>query len=167
QSRLEVALQLRQVEIRASALAQQGCSIVKKEQAKIEQRPRDWLTFHQKVLFVEVPSARPYHQRGQIGPKPILFSIRTLVSDGSPNRVAQIVLAFDIVVPGGRIRVLEIGHENTGTRVQRVDDHLAIDRAGNFHATVEEILRNRRHFPLPLADSDRFRQKVRRYAMID
>ena len=46
QPRLQVTLHLRQVKIRASALAQQGRGIVKKEQAKIKQRRRDPLPVH-------------------------------------------------------------------------------------------------------------------------
>src|SRR3979490_2300779 len=41
QPRLQVTLHLRQVEVRASPFAQQGGSIVKKEQPKIKQRRRD------------------------------------------------------------------------------------------------------------------------------
>src|SRR5208282_1509992 len=43
QPRLQVILQLRQVEVRTGALAEQGGSVVKKEQTKIKQRRRDRL----------------------------------------------------------------------------------------------------------------------------
>ena len=119
------------------------------------------------MLFVQVPSARPHHQRRQLGAQLILLSFRTLVPDRSTNRVPQILLSFNIVAPGRRIRVLEIRHENIGARVQRVDDHLAIDRSGNFHAAIQQVLRNRRHLPLALANFGRLRQKIRELAVID
>ena len=69
-----------------------------------------------------------------------------------PHRVAQIDLTFKIVLPGGRIGVLEIRHEHVRAGVQRVDDHLAIDRSGDFDAPVEQVRGNRRHLPIRLAD---------------
>src|SRR5260370_12066363 len=167
QPRLQVTLHLRQVKIRASALAQQGRGIVKKEQAKIKQRRRDRLPLHQKVLFVQVPSSWPNKQSCRIGSKLILLSLRTLVLNRSSNRIAQIVLAVNIVTPGRRIRVLEVGHEHIGPRVQRIDDHLAIDRPGNFHAAIAQVPRYRGDLPVALADSSRVRQKVRKLAVID
>src|SRR5580692_6985292 len=97
------------------------------------------------MLFVEMPSSRPHHQRCRIRASLILLSLRTLIANRSSNRVPQIVLTFDIVAPGGSVRILEVRHKDTGARVQGVDDHLAIDRAGNFHATIEKVFWDRRH----------------------
>ena len=119
------------------------------------------------MFFVQVPSSRPHKQRCRIRPNLILLSLWTLVPNRSPNRVPQIVLAFNIVIPGRRIRVLEVGHENVGSRVQRVDDHLAIDWPGNFHAAIAQIPRYRSHSPIALPDFSRPRQKVRKLAVID
>src|ERR1039457_7171129 len=85
QPRLQMTFHLREVEIRTSALAQQGLGIVKKEQAKIKQRGRDRLAIDQKVLFVQVPASRPHEQRCQIGTQLILLSLRTYVPDLSTN----------------------------------------------------------------------------------
>jgi hypothetical protein len=56
--------------------------------------------------------------------------------------------------------VLEIRHEHVRARVQRVDDHLAIHRSGDFYAPVEQIRGDRRHLPFRLPDLRRFREKV-------
>ena len=56
--------------------------------------------------------------------------------------------------------VLEIGHEHVRARVQRVDDHLAIYRSGDFYASVEQIGGNWRHLPFCLPNLRRFREKV-------
>ncbi len=50
-------------------------------------------------------------------------------------------VALDLVLPGRRVRVLEVGHEALGARVERVDDQLAVGRAGDLDAAV---LRSRR-----------------------
>ena len=52
------------------------------------------------------------------------------------DRVAQVELALDHVVPGRRVGVLEVGHEPVGARVQRVDDHLAVGRPGDLHPAL-------------------------------
>jgi len=41
---------------------------------------------------------------------------------------------------------------NTGTRIQGVDDHLAVDRAGNFHAAIGKHRGNGGHSPVCGAD---------------
>jgi hypothetical protein len=119
------------------------------------------------VLFIQVPSSRPHHQRGQIGPKSVLFSLRTLVPDRSSNRVPQILLAFNIVAPGRRIRVLEVGHVNIGSRVQRVDDHLAIDRSGDLDATIGEVRGDARDLPILAAQLGRLSEEIGQFAGIE
>src|SRR5260221_4748799 len=162
-----MTLHLRQVEIRASALAQQGLSVVKKEKTKIKQGRRDRLAVHQEMPFDQVPSPGPHKERCWIGPNLITLSLRTLVPNCSTDRVPQIVLAFNSDITGRRNRVLEVSYENVGSRVQRVDDHLAIDRPGNFHAAIAQVFGYRRNVPIALPDSSRLRQKVRKLAVID
>ena len=58
----------------------------------------------------------------------------------------------DDVVPRRRVRVLEVGHEDAGARVQGVDHHLALDRAGDLDAPVLEVLPAARRPPVAGAD---------------
>ena len=53
----------------------------------------------------------------------------------------QVDLPFEQVVPRGCGRVFEIRHEDLRAAVEGVDDHLAVDGAGDLDAAVEEILR--------------------------
>ena len=46
--------------------------------------------------------------------------------------------------PGRRVRVLEVGHEHLRARVEGVDHHLAVDRAGDLDAAVLQLGRRRR-----------------------
>ena len=95
------------------------------------------MPIHQEMFFLEMPSTRPHQQRCHARIEFVAFAFRTLVADGALDCVAQIELALKVVVPGGRIRILEIGHEDVGAGIQRVDDHLAVDRAGDLHAAIE------------------------------
>ena len=56
------------------------------------------------------------------------------------------------VVPGGRQRVLEVGHEHLGSAVEGVDDHLALDGARDLHTPVGDGGGGRRARPVALAD---------------
>src|SRR5580692_4616723 len=94
-------LQLRQVEIRTGAFAQQSGSIVKEEKAKIKQRRGDRLLVHQKMFFVQMPSAWPHHQSGQIRPKPVLLPFWAHIFNRSTNRIPQILLALKTITPRG------------------------------------------------------------------
>ena len=76
------------------------------------------------------------------------------------HRVAQVDLAFDQIVPAGRVGVLEIRHVDIGAAIERVDHHLAVDRTGDFDAAVEQILGQRRHGPIRLADALGLRREI-------
>ena len=66
----------------------------------------------------------------------------------SPNRFLQIGLTFDDVLPRRRKRVFKVSHEHFRARIERVDEHLAIDRTGDFDAAVLEV--GRRSADLPV-----------------
>src|SRR5581483_11670635 len=86
------------------------------------------------ALLRQVPAARTHQQRRGLVVERVGFSFGALVADGATDGVAQIDLPVDQVGPGRRVRVLEVGHEHVGAAVQRVDEHLAVDRAGDLDA---------------------------------
>ena len=61
-------------------------------------------------------------------------------------------MAVEQIVPRGCGRVLEVGHEDFGAGVERVDDHLAIDWTGNLDAAVEQVGGQRGYGPFGFAD---------------
>src|SRR5204862_2540889 len=75
---------------------------------------------------------------------PILLPFRTREIDRTVHSVAKIHLAFEIVLPSRGIGVLKVSHENVGAGIQRVDDHLAVNRPSDFDAAVEERSEERR-----------------------
>src|SRR5207247_4149623 len=58
--RLEMALELREVEVRAASLFQQTLDVVKEVEAEIEEAARDRLAVDLNVSLVEVPTAWPH-----------------------------------------------------------------------------------------------------------
>ena len=73
----------------------------------------------------------------------------------------RLTLALQQVLPGGGEGVLEVGHEDLGPRVEGVDHHLAVDRAGDLHPPVLEVGRHRGHAPVALPHGARLGQEVR------
>ena len=65
------------------------------------------------------------------------------------------------------MRVFEIRHVHFGAGVERVDDHLAIDRAGDFDAAVLQVGRDWRDPPVATADVGRLGQEVGQLAGIE
>src|SRR5690606_22414385 len=55
---------------------------------------------------------------------------------------------------------LEVGHEDLRARVERVDDHLAIDGAGDLDPTIQQVRRNGSDAPFRLSDLLRLGQEV-------
>ncbi len=92
----------------------------------------------QHVFFIEMPAARPHDQHRDFVIQRIRLAAllqRNLAADC----IHQVDLAGDLVVPVGRMTVLEVGHVRIGARVQRVDDHLAFDWAGDLDATPLQV----------------------------
>ena len=85
------------------------------------------------------------------------FALGAREGDGAAHGVAHVDLAVEHVLPGGRSGVLEVGHEALRTGVERVDHHLAVDRAGDLGAAIDEVGRRRRHPPVAGADRARSR----------
>ena len=136
QPRLEVRLHLGQVEERARALLEQALGVAHEVEPGVDEGARDRLAVDAHVLLDQVPAARAHEQRRDLVAELVLAPVVAGELDRALDRVGQVDLALDDVGPRRRQRVLEVGHEPARARVQRVDDHLAVDRAGDLHAPV-------------------------------
>ena len=68
----------------------------------------------------------------------------------------------------GRVGVLEVGHVHVGARVEGVDEHLAIGRAGQLDPALLQVGRgDRRDLPIAFADVARLGQKVGQLARVE
>ena len=76
-------------------------------------------------------------------------------------------LAVEHVTPARRQRVLEVAHEDFGARVERVDHHLRLGRAGDLDAAVLEVGGSGGDVPLALADRLRLGQEVEALAGVE
>src|SRR3954463_2664025 len=99
-----------------------------------------------------MPAAGPDEEGGRLLSSPVLLALRAGESQAAAKGGDQIRLALDDVHPGRRKGVLEVGHEDAGAGVERVDHHLALDRAGDLHPPVGEVRRRRRDLPGRVAD---------------
>ena len=120
------------------------------------------------MAVFEVPAARADEEHGGVGLEfVVLAGGGVVVGDGAAHGVAQVELAFEDVLPGGCGGVLEVGHEDLRAGVERVDDHLAVDGAGDLDAAVEQVFRQRRGDPLGVADVLGLGQEVRAFARVE
>ncbi len=87
--------------------------------------------------------------------------------DAAGDGIAQIDLAIDQVRPGRTGRILKIGHEHLGVGIERVDDHLAINRPGDLYATVLQRGRHRRNTPLAFANGASIGAEIRQFASVE
>src|ERR1700677_2708754 len=77
QPRFAMALHLGQIKIRATPAFFKLSSVMKEVQTKIEQRARDRLTLHQKMLLHQVPSTRAHEQGRGFVIEFVLLAFRT------------------------------------------------------------------------------------------
>ncbi len=152
QARLEVALQLGQVEVRAGAAVELLARVVEERQSEVEQAPGDRLPVHQHVLLRQVPAARADQQRGDLLVQLVLLALGGAEREGAAHRLLEVLVADDDVAPGGRERVLEVRHEDVRAGVERVDHHLALDRPGDLHEALGQVLGDGGDLPVAVAD---------------
>ena len=147
--RLQVALELRQVEVRTAAALEQLVRVVEHHETEVEEARGRFLSVDANVALGQVPSARTKDEGRNVVVQAIALLGR-VERDRPANRVADVLLPDDHVLPGRRARVLEVRHEHAGTRVERVDHHLALDRPGDLATAIEQIGRCGRDAPVAL-----------------
>ena len=151
EARLEMRLELREVEVRPASAFELVACVARHVQAEVEQRGRDRLAVDEGMALRKVPAARPDQERRDLLVEAVRL-VRRLERDLAAHGVGDVALALDDVLPLRRAGVLVIGHEDTGAGVERVDHHLAVDRAGDLTAPVAEVGRRLGHAPLGIAD---------------
>ena len=112
------------------------------------------------MALLQVPAARTHEKHRDLVVQRIAL-LALLERDRALDRVGEVLLAADDVRPGRRVRVLEVRHVDARTRVERVDDHLAIaGRAGDLDTAVLKVGRHWRHSPVAFADRARRLEEV-------
>ena len=162
-----MALQLGQIEVRARAAVDQLLGVVEKIEPKIEQTAGDRFAVDGHVAFVEMPAAGPDEEGRGFGIQRVLAPVRVLEGDRAAHRVVEVLLAVDDVAPGRRRGVLQIGHEDLGSGVEGVDDHLAIAGAGDLDPAIEEVAGRRGDLPVGVPNGSRLRQEIELGASVD
>src|SRR3954452_17810004 len=114
-----------------------------------------------------MPPSRTNQESGRLGVQRIAFPIRSPIFDLSPDRIAQINLALDQISPCRCVGVLEVRHIDAGARIQRVDQHLALGRARDFHAPVLQVTRNGCDGPFRVAYLTGFFEEIWKRAALD
>ena len=156
---------LRQIKVGAAAACQRFFGVVEEVHGKIENAASHRLAIDEHMFLIQVPAARTRDENRRFLIQAVLLAV-LFKRDRTPERIAEVALSVDHVVPGGAVRVLEIGHECRRSAVQGVDDHLAIRRSGYFHPAVEQVCVLRRDCPFGIANRFRVRQEVRQPAAI-
>jgi hypothetical protein len=101
------------------------------------------------VLFVQVPAARPHHDRRQrvIRIERVGLALFRGEVDRPVQRVLKVELALDHVGPQRRIGVLEVGQPDIRAGIKRVYRHFLVGRPGDLHPPVDETRRRCRDPP--------------------
>ena len=118
------------------------------------------------MTLLEVPASWSNDQGRQRFSEDVFLVLR-LQRQRPADGFGEIPLSFDDVLPGRGEGVLDVGHENPGSRIEGVDHHLAVDRAGDLDAAVVEVHGSGCNPPLGLAHRRRFRKKVERSTGLD
>ena len=152
QTRLEIALELGQVEIGAGAARDQRLGVDEDIEAEIEQAAGDRLAVDDQMVLRQMPAARAHQEDGRLGGELVFLAAHRVGEvDLVGPAVLEVDLALDLVGPGRRVGVLEIRHEDLGAGIQRIDHHLAVGRPGDLDPPVQQVGGDRRDFPVAVA----------------
>src|SRR5439155_17412901 len=117
------------------------------------------------VALVQVPAARADKQRRHLVVQPVLL-LSGVELDLTAHGIPDVALAVEHVAPRRRVRVFEVRHENPRARVEGVDHHLALDRAGDLAPPVAKVGRRLRNPPLPLTHVLRLGEEPRQLTTV-
>ena len=159
-------LHLGQIKVRAAAARRELLRVVEEVEREVEEAGRDRLAIDEQMFLEQVPAARTDEQRRRLFVELILL-LAAVERDGAADRVAEVDVAIEVVRPRRRVRVFEVGHEDVRAGVERVDHHLAVDRAGDLTAPVAEVGRRLGHTPLGVADVLRVGPEARQAARVE
>ena len=76
EARLEVALELGQIEVRAAAGVEEPAGVVEEVEAEVAERAGDRFAVDQQVLLGQMPAARADEQRRHLVVEPVLPAVR-------------------------------------------------------------------------------------------
>ena len=168
QARFQMVLHLGQVVVGAGAALDQRPGVVEEVQAEVEQAANHRLAVDPDEIVRQVPAAGADDQDGRrVAQLVMLARVGVVECDVAPGRVAHVDVAAHVVVPGGRVRILEVRHEHLGAGVERVDDHLAFHRAGDLNAAVLQVGGDRGDLPVAVADVFGLLQEVGQPAAVE
>ena len=140
------------------------CGLVPQEiEPEVEERGRHRPAVDLEVPLLEMPAARAHEQDGDLVVERVAL-LAGVELDRPLEGVGEVPLALDAVLPRGRVRVLEVGHEHLRAGVQGVDHHLSVDRARDLDPPVGDLLRERRDAPVRGAHRRGLGQEVRQLA---
>ena len=117
------------------------------------------------MFFIEMPAAWAHEENGVLRVEGIRLAFRAVERDGFVEGVGEVSLAFHLIFPGGGVGVFKVGHEDIGTAVEGVDNHLAIAGAGDFDAAIGDVGGDGGDGPVGTADTGRTGQEVRQFAL--
>ncbi len=135
-----MALELGQIEVGTGAAGDELGGVVEEVEPEVHEARRDGLAVDEEVALGQVPSAGADDEGRRFLAECVVLPVRRH-GDRPPDGVHEVGLTPHHVLPRRGGGVLEVGHEDPGSRVERVDHHhhLAVDGAGDLDAAVHEI----------------------------
>ena len=156
-----------QIEVGTTSFRQQRLVVMKEIERKIEQAAGDGLITPGHMLFRQMQAAHTAYQHSGIGLQLIDFAGLVGVADGPVHGIAQVDLTINDFAPVRRQRILKVRHKDFDVGIQRVNDHLALDGAGDFNTAILQISRDTANSPVAISNGSSFRNKIRKLPVVN
>src|SRR5207249_9975494 len=112
----------------------------------------------------QMQGPRPYDEGRRLVVQAMIAAVGIGEGELPLDRVVQVLLALDYVLPGRCVGGLEVGHVDGCARVESVDHHLAVGRPGDLDIAHSKVMRYVGDAPVQLPHVTCVVQEVERSA---
>src|SRR5579863_6043119 len=119
------------------------------------------------MAFGQVPSAGSDEERGDLLTELVMAAVGSPVADRPLDGVSEVDLTRDQVGPRRGGRVLKVGHEPVGARVERIDHQLPIGWTRDLDPALLQLGRDGGYPPVGLPDRSGLGQEIEPLAGVE
>ncbi|CSA53047.1 Uncharacterised protein [Vibrio cholerae] len=114
------------------------------------------------MFFFEMQTAHAADEHRWVGIELITLAIVWVgIAYAAQNRITQVDLPIQHLIPRGRHRIFKVSHKDFHIRVQCINHHFAIGWPRDLYATILQIVWNAENLPASFTDIFGFRKKIR------
>src|SRR5580765_1987970 len=104
------------------------------------------------MFLIQMPATWTYHQHSSLLVQLVDFALWTGIGNRTSDGIAHIDLPLDSTFPGRCMCIFKVCHEDLRPRIERVNDHFAVNRTSDLDTAVLKVSRQGSNRPISLTN---------------